>query len=621
MSDGGIKAVVVSGAGFLADAYDLFVIDLVLDIISVIAVQYGIHVSTVQKGSLASATLLGAIVGQLGFGFLADKLGRRPLFVLTGLLVSVGAIGSACVSWGGEHSRRLMISVERLRTLEDEQQGKTIKAHEEKVETEEKVYRGGNETVGPPQENIEQTLVNERESLGPSSVGGFFFQFWLLRFLLGLGIGGEYPLSATVTSEHNDTGSSRSVRAVAAVFSMQGVGMLCSPLIVLLLLSFLPLWLIWRVVLAVGAVPTAVVLWWRWQLHDREPVVDGEGNGKRKKGYQRVRDLSRQVTIELQHGIVGSERSSSTPTDDHQAENPEGSLKRGAVEDTEDVSADEADLQSTNTACAATSPSAVVVGKTVSGDIAACTAAHSYTRQSSVACCDDWLALFGSCASWFLIDVTLYGNGSFKSVVLGTIYQPVSTMTEKDRIGQDALLCVYVALMALPGYFLSVCLLPKVGLRRLQLYGFSAIAISFLLLGILQLMEAATSFLSAVLFGLTFLFSNFGPNTTTFIMPTVLFPSSIRATCHGLSAASGKIGGALGAQLFVPLQAAIGLGWVLISCSGVAIAGAIVTHYCIPTTVDSMLLAHRPREVVIERTNSHRGTTVVAHANELRTST
>ena len=44
------------------------------------------------------------------------------------------------------------------------------------------------------------------------------------------------------------------------------------------------------------------------------------------------------------------------------------------------------------------------------------------------------------------------------------------------------------------------------------------------------------------LFCLAGFFLNFGPNTTTFIIPGELFPTRYRSTCHGLSAASGKVG-------------------------------------------------------------------------------
>ncbi|GLJ22764.1 hypothetical protein SUGI_0428760 [Cryptomeria japonica] len=50
---------------------------------------------------------------------------------------------------------------------------------------------------------------------------------------------------------------------------------------------------------------------------------------------------------------------------------------------------------------------------------------------------------------------------------------------------------------------------------------------------------------------MTFFFANFGPNTTTFIVPTELFPARLRSTCHGISAAAGKAGAIIGAFGFL----------------------------------------------------------------------
>ncbi|PSR74476.1 hypothetical protein PHLCEN_2v9808 [Hermanssonia centrifuga] len=45
-----------------------------------------------------------------------------------------------------------------------------------------------------------------------------------------------------------------------------------------------------------------------------------------------------------------------------------------------------------------------------------------------------------------------------------------------------------------------------------------------------------------VLFCLISLFQNFGPNSTTFIVPGEVFPTRYRSTGHGITAASGKVG-------------------------------------------------------------------------------
>ncbi|EFH50771.1 inorganic phosphate transporter family protein, partial [Arabidopsis lyrata subsp. lyrata] len=56
-----------------------------------------------------------------------------------------------------------------------------------------------------------------------------------------------------------------------------------------------------------------------------------------------------------------------------------------------------------------------------------------------------------------------------------------------------------------------------------------------------------------VFYSLTFFFSNFGPNATTFIVPAEIFPARIRSTCHGISAASGKAGAMVGSFGFAAL--------------------------------------------------------------------
>lgn len=53
----------------------------------------------------------------------------------------------------------------------------------------------------------------------------------------------------------------------------------------------------------------------------------------------------------------------------------------------------------------------------------------------------------------------------------------------------------------------------------------------------------------AFIYGLTFFAQNFGANATTYIIPSLLFPMEHRATCHGISAAAGKLGALLGAQV------------------------------------------------------------------------
>ena len=54
-----------------------------------------------------------------------------------------------------------------------------------------------------------------------------------------------------------------------------------------------------------------------------------------------------------------------------------------------------------------------------------------------------------------------------------------------------------------------------------------------------------------ILYGITFFFQNFGPNSTTYIIPSLIFSPTHKGTCHGISAAFGKLGAILGAYTFI----------------------------------------------------------------------
>jgi len=102
-----------------------------------------------------------------------------------------------------------------------------------------------------------------------------------------------------------------------------------------------------------------------------------------------------------------------------------------------------------------------------------------------------------------------------------------------------------------------------------------------------------------ILYGDTFFFSNFGPNTTTYIVPGEAFPASIRATCHGISAASGKLGAIIGVGLFPYLHDSLGIAPVFFMCAGIAVLGIIFTLLFVPETrgvaLRSLDLGSNPR--------------------------
>src|SRR5689334_6094394 len=85
-----------------------------------------------------------------------------------------------------------------------------------------------------------------------------------------------------------------------------------------------------------------------------------------------------------------------------------------------------------------------------------------------------------------------------------------------------------------------------------------------------------------ILYGFTFLFSNFGPNATTYVIPGELFPTAVRATCTGISAASGKIGALIGAAMLPSLMDRTGPATTLGVCAAIALIGLLWTLQFIP---------------------------------------
>jgi len=143
---------------------------------------------------------MGAVFGQLVFGYIGDLMGRNRAMFLTNLFCVIGAAGSATITW------------------------------------------------------------KKNEAVLYSSIA-----IW--RFILGMGVGGVYPLSATSTSEATVDQSRDAVlkkrERVSWVFFWQVPGSTLPFLVAWALASLWPedVDLQWRLTLGLGALPAAVVMW------------------------------------------------------------------------------------------------------------------------------------------------------------------------------------------------------------------------------------------------------------------------------------------------------------------------------------------------------------------------
>jgi MFS transporter, PHS family, inorganic phosphate transporter len=345
--------------------------------------------------------------------------------------------------------------------------------------------------------------------------------WWLiaLRGLLGFGIGGDYPVSATIMSEYASRRNRG--RMVALVFAMQGAGLVIGPLIAMGLLSTgMSHDYAWRIMLALGAIPGLAVFWLR----------------------RRIRETPRFLLAQME-AREAKQRA-------EQARVPTG--LRGAL-------------------------------------------------------AERWLLrwLIGASLTWLLFDFVYYGN-TISSPVIVRLVSPHASL-----IGQTGILLAIFAVAALPGYVLAAATIDRIGRKLLQCLGFAMMAVAFV--GLWLVPGATTTLLPfLLLFGATYFFSEFGPNTTTFVYSAEIFPVRVRTTCHGIAAAAGKIGAFIGTYALTALLPAIGLGRTSAIVAVVSVLGLLATVALLPepkgVSLETLTEAPFPSSAVTLGVSESRGT-------------
>jgi PHS family inorganic phosphate transporter-like MFS transporter len=161
--------------------------------------------------------------------------------------------------------------------------------------------------------------------------------------------------------------------------------------------------------------------------------------------------------------------------------------------------------------------------------------------------------LFSCSLSWFLLDIVFYSNNLLQSQIYKQLLPHKEKMNAYDRTYEVAKFQAIIAVCStIPGYWFTIYFIDRIGRVKIQMMGFFLMALVYLALGIPYRMhwEKHHNLGFLVLYGLTFFFANFGPNTTTFIVPAELFPARFRSTCHGISGAIGKVGAIIGSVGF-----------------------------------------------------------------------
>ena len=419
-----IKMIMIAGVGFMTDSYDIFAINLSVTILSYVYWSGVMPDSTTTL--IKVSTSVGTVIGQLGFGIMADVVGRKKIYGLELIVMIAATIFQCC--------------------------------------------------------------------LGEAPGVNFVAIFSVLRIIMGIGIGGDYPLSSIISSEFATTKWRGAI--MGAVFSNQGLGQILAGIVTIVCVAGYKNQLIgatidsatkiadcdatcqkacdqmWRIVVGFGCVPGVIALYYR-------------------------------LTI---------------------AESPRYHLDVDEHDDLEKVVEAEVVLDKAAADIAPPKASFVEFWKH-----------FGQWRYGKI--------LIGTAGSWFMLDVAYYGLGLNTATILQTIGYAGGDNVYDVLYNSAAGNLILVCAGSLPGYWATVATVDIIGRKPIQIGGFVILTILLCAIGFGydKLKNETTNGLLA-LYVLCQFFQNFGPNTTTFIVPGEVFPTRYRSSAHGISAASGKVG-------------------------------------------------------------------------------
>ncbi|CAE8611290.1 unnamed protein product [Polarella glacialis] len=323
--------------------------------------------------------------------------------------------------------------------------------------------------------------------------GGMAVQLAVCRFILGLGIGGEYPLSAAIGTEvsFNKGGNlicSRKQLLIANMAMFNFGTILQAVLVIVLVDTALPLEYVWRLALLGGVVPSVTAIIFRITMEEPVSPELADSNSGRREASSFAGNFS-EIFAEKKH------------------------------------------------------------------------------------------VLFGACLSWMLFNAVNYSLMSFSHVLCEDIFEVDRKNDSLHKIIHlDAMYALTLAFCGMCAQLALVCI-GELSNRSLQFFSFAGASFLIALSAVL-LPRDLMALEVAIQLVLVCCMSMLG--VATYLVPTENFPASVRATCVGIAAASGKFGALIGTSLFPVAVASFGLQAVLLGGAFIMLSGCVVTSLFTP---------------------------------------
>lgn len=340
---------------------------------------------------------------------------------------------------------------------------------------------------------------------------------WLIafRFLLGVGIGADYPISASYVAEISP--QRLRTRLLIGAFSFQAVGQLLGALVGLAILLVQPDPGAWRWMLAFGVIPAVIIVILRRNVPESPLWL-----AARARTDEAVAALSRFTGRQVTAAEVDADAAGAAPS---------------------------------------APPERVGLRRLLRGD----------TAGSTILTSVPWFFMDIATYGIGVFTPTVLAALALSSAANTPFIADDITATEGAAV-LDLFLVAGFALALLLVRRRGLLVLQTTGFVVMAAALAALAATQGLTAG-----SALQTVLVFAAFAAFNLFMNAGPNATTYSMPADAFPTMLRGAGAGVAAAAGKTGAALGTFLFPLLQHSLGLAPTLLLIAGGCAAAAVIT--------------------------------------------